>query len=215
MEIGRTVHIIDKDLCVRGMLERLLYSAGYDYDAYQSIPEFLEAASAIPSGCVLLDVAVPDSDSLELPSRLGRLRPFLPVIVITGGGDIPTAMRALKAGAVDVIENPFDGQRLLAAIENALTGSALASWAREARAAAARIAALSPRERQVLEALAAGRQSKEIARDLGLSVRTVEAHRARMMGRLGARRLAEAIRCAILAELAPGGPRLARAARRS
>src|SRR5579883_2404493 len=73
MEIGRTVHIIDKDLCVRGMLEQLLYSAGYDYDAYQSIPEFLEAASAVPSGCVLLDVAVPDSNSLELPSRLGRL----------------------------------------------------------------------------------------------------------------------------------------------
>ena len=136
----------------------------------------------------------------------------LPVIVITGHGDISTAVAAMKGGAVDFIEKPFDDKRLFASIEAALANSGRGRKDREAVVEAAeRIATLSPRERQVLYALVAGRPSKVIAHDLGISVRTVEVHRARMLERLGTRRLAEAIRLAVLADLTPEGARIARA----
>jgi two-component system, LuxR family, response regulator FixJ len=153
---------------------------------------------------VLLDLKMPEMDALELQTRLNRLGFRLSVIVMTGHGDVQTAVRAMKAGAVDFIEKPFDDERLIAAIEAALAGSGLVSRDREAAEAAERIATLSRREREVLDALVAGRQSKVIAHDLGLSVRTVEVHRARMMERLGTNRLAGAVRLAVLAGLAPG-----------
>src|SRR6202035_4774945 len=122
-----------------------------------------------------------------------------PVIVMTGHADVPTAVRAMKAGAADFIEKPFEGEDLIAAVETALASSGSRSPARETAQAAARIATLSPRERNVLDGLVAGRQSKLIAYDLGISVRTVEVHRARMMNRLGIRCPAEAVRLAVLA----------------
>ncbi|HXA35088.1 MAG TPA: response regulator, partial [Steroidobacteraceae bacterium] len=170
---------------------------------YETAPGFLDSAPTLTAGCVLLDIRMPEMDGLELQARLNRLGFRLSVIVMTGHGDVPTAVRAMKAGAVDFIEKPFDDERLIAAIEAALAGSGLVSRDREAAEAAERIA-LSRREREVLDALVAGRQSKVIAHDLGLSVRTVEVHRARMMERLGTSRFAEAVRLAVLAGLAPG-----------
>ena len=203
METQHTVHVVDDDPAVRRSLEQLLESAGFRSVIYETAPGFLDAAPTLTAGCVLLDIRMPEMDGLELQARLNRLGFRLSVIVMTGHGDVQTAVRAMKAGAVDFIEKPFDDERLIAAIEAALAGSGLVSRDREAAEAAERIA-LSRREREVLDALVAGRQSKVIAHDLGLSVRTVEVHRARMMERLGTSRFAEAVRLAVLAGLAPG-----------
>jgi two-component system response regulator FixJ len=155
---------------------------------------------------------MPEIDGLAMQGQLNHLGFRLPVIVITGHGDIPTAVQAMKAGAVDFIEKPFDDERLIAAIEAALADFGRGFADREtATEAVERIATLSPRERQVLDALVAGRPSKVIAYDLGISVRTVEVHRARMLERLGTRRLAEAIRLAVLADLAPDSAGMAKA----
>jgi two-component system, LuxR family, response regulator FixJ len=203
----RTVHVVDDDAAVRRSLERLLHSAGYTCVSYHSSAAFLDAAGELSGGCVLLDVRMPGMDGLELQDRLNQLGVTLPVIVMTGQGDIQTAVQAMKAGAVDFIEKPFDEDVLLGAIEVALARVDRPDRAREATEAAHRIAALSPRERQVLDALVAGRPNKQIAFDLGISVRTVEVHRARMMERLGTRQLAEAIRLAVMAQLVSGeGP---------
>jgi two-component system, LuxR family, response regulator FixJ len=204
MTADRTVHVVDDDAAVRRSLERLLHSASHACVSYPTPAVFLNAVSELPGGCILLDVRMPDMDGLELQHRLNQLGVKLPVIVMTGQGDIQTAVRAMKAGAVDFIEKPFDDEALLGAIEAALARSGRLDQARAATEAAHRIATLSPRERQVLDALVAGRSNKQIAFDLGLSVRTVEVHRARMMERLGARQLAEAIRLGVLAELASG-----------
>jgi two-component system response regulator FixJ len=158
----------------------------------------------LSGGCVLLDVRLPGMDGLEVQERLTKLDLFLPVIVMTGQGDVQTAVKAMKAGAVDFIEKPFAEEVLLNTIEAALAMADRPDRHREALEAAARIAALSPREREVLDALVAGRPNKVIAFDLGISVRTVEVHRARMMDRLGVGQLAEAIRLAVMANLAPG-----------
>jgi two-component system response regulator FixJ len=142
---------------------------------------------------------MPGIDGLEVQALLNRLGFRLPIVVMTGHGDVATAVQAMKAGAVDFIEKPCDDERLLGAIKQALTISGPAARDREAAAAAQRIGALSARERQVLNALTAGHRNKVVAFDLGISVRTVEVHRARMLERLGVRNLAEAIRLAVLA----------------
>jgi two-component system response regulator FixJ len=148
-----------------------------------------------------MDVRMPQMDGLEVQARLRELHVGLPVIVMTGHGDVQTAVRAMKAGAVDFIEKPFNDDVLLSAIEGALARGAGANRNREAEDAAWRIAKLSRREREVLDALVSGRPNKVIAFDLGISVRTVEVHRARMMERLGVRQLAEAVRLAVMARL--------------
>jgi two-component system, LuxR family, response regulator FixJ len=205
MTADRTVHVVDDDAAVRRSLERLLHSANHACISYPTPAAFLDAAPELPGGCVLLDVRMPGMDGLELQDRLNKLGVKLPVIVMTGQGDIQTAVQAMKAGAVDFIEKPFDENALLGAIEVALAQAAgHTDRTRAATEAARRIATLSPRERQVLDALVAGRPNKQIAFDLGLSVRTVEVHRAHMMERLGARQLAEAVRLAIMAQLASG-----------
>jgi two-component system response regulator FixJ len=203
MEAEPTVHIVDDDGAVRQSLECLLHAAGFKSMAYETALGFLDAAPGVSAGCVLLDVRMPEMGGLEIQARLNRLGCPLPVIVMTGGGEVEDAVRAMKAGAVDFIEKPFDDERLLGAIEEALTISERSARNREAAEAAKRIGTLSRRERQVLDALSAGRPNKVIAYDLGISVRTVEVHRARMLERLGIRSLAEAIRLAVLATLAP------------
>src|SRR3984893_9834426 len=204
METEHTVHVVDDDPAVRRSLEQLLESAGFRSVIYETAPGFLHARPRLTAGCVLLDIRMPEMDGLELQARLNRLGFRPSVIVMTGHGDVQTAVRAMKAGVVDFIEKPFDDERLIAAIEAALAGSGQVSRDREAAEAAERIATLSRREREVLDALVAGRQSKVIAHDLGLSVRTVEVHRARMMERLGTRRFAEAVRPAGWAGVGPG-----------
>jgi two-component system response regulator FixJ len=198
-----TIHVVDDDAAVRHSLERLLQSAGLRVVSYETPMAFLQAAPGLSGGCILLDLRMAGMDGLELQGRLVQLGVTLPVIVMTGHGDVSSAVRAMKAGAIDFLEKPYDDQVLLNAIDAALARSGRPDRDREAVKAAQRIAALSPREREVLDALVAGRPNKVIAFDLGISVRTVEVHRARMMERLGTRQLAEAIRLSVMARLAP------------
>jgi two-component system response regulator FixJ len=202
MPTERTVHVVDDDAGVRRSLDRLLQSAGFATVAYESGLAALDAAAQLTGGCLLVDARLPAVDGLETLARLHALGVRLPVVVMTGHGDVPTAVRAMKAGAVDFLEKPFDEEHLIATIEAALGRAGLGGRDREALEAAGRIAALSPRERKVLNALVAGRANKMIAYELGISVRTVEVHRARMLERLGSRRLAEAVRLAVMAGMA-------------
>ena len=198
----RIVHVIDDDAAVRRALVRLLRSEGLEAVTYETAQAVLNAAPSLSSGCILLDLQMPGMDGLELLGRLGELGIELPVIVVTGHGDVPTAVRAMKAGAVDFIEKPIDETQLFAAIDAALAEKKFAVRDRVVASATERMVLLSPRERQVLEAIAVGRPSKLIAYDLGISVRTVEVHRAHMLDRLGVRNMAEAIRIAVMATLA-------------
>jgi two-component system, LuxR family, response regulator FixJ len=202
MTAERTVHVVEDDAAVRRSLKHLLDAAGFRAVPYESPMAFLAAAPSLSSGCVLLDVRMPGMDGLTLQARLAKLDNHLPVVMMTGQGDVQSAVRAMKAGAVDFIEKPYDDEVLVNAIELALSLPRWSDRNREAAEAAQRVAALSPRERQVLDALVAGRPNKVIAYDLSISVRTVEVHRARMMERLGVRQLAEAIRLAVMARLA-------------
>jgi two-component system, LuxR family, response regulator FixJ len=199
----RTVHVVSDDPDVRSSFERLLLAGGFAPVFYGTASDVIEHASELSAGCMLLDLQLPGIDELELQARLNDLGVSLPVIVVTNDGDVPTAVRAMKAGVIDFIEKPLDDERLLVAIEAALASVGQAEREREAAEAGQRIGKLSPRERQVLDGLVAGRPNKVIARDLGISVRTVEVHRARMLERLGIRRASEAIRLAVLATLAP------------
>jgi len=198
----RIVHVVDDDAAVRRALVRLLRSEGLEAVTYETAQAVLNAAPSLSSGCILLDLQMPGMDGLELLARLGELGIELPVIVVTGHGDVPTAVRAMKAGAVDFIEKPIDETQLFAAIDAALAEKKFAVRDRVVAGATERMALLSRRERQVLEAIAVGRPSKLIAYDLGISVRTVEVHRAHMLDRLGVRNMAEAIRIAVMATLA-------------
>ena len=202
MPTERTIHVVDDDAAVRHSLEQLLESMGFATVSYTTPGNFLLAAPHLLGGCVLLDVKMPGISGLEVQARLRTIGFVPPIIVITGQGDIQTAVLAMKAGAFDFLEKPYEDEVLLAAIEAALAASP-DDHIHQAVDSAQRIARLSPREREVLDALVAGASNKVIAFDLGLSVRTVEVHRARMMERLGTRQLAEAIRLAVLATLAP------------
>lgn len=183
--------MLDDDPLVRRSLERLSLAAGYAVNSYPTGADFLAVLE--PVGCLLLDLRLPDMDGLEILQCLAAEGTVLPVIVLTGIGDVTSAVQAMKAGAVDFIEKPYDDEMLLAAI-----GAALSAAARKETAAATRLAQLSPRERQVLDGLALGWQHKVIAAELGISARTVEVHRRRMLDRLGVGTAAEAIRVWVL-----------------
>lgn len=195
------VYIVDDDAAVRRSLGRLLESAGFVTRSFEAPVEFLGAAPKLASGCVLLDVRMAVMSGLEVQVALDRMGCTLPVVVMTGQSDVPTAVRAMKAGAVDFLEKPFDDEVLLEAIRRALARAECPHEGREASEAWSRIAALSQRERQVLDAIARGQPNKIIAFRLGISIRTVEVHRARMLHRLGVRQVAEAVRLLVLAGL--------------
>lgn len=193
------VHIVDDDPGVRQSLGRLFNAAGLSARVYESGPAFLDISASVTTGCVLIDLRMPGMNGLELLMRL-RARGFaLPIVVMSGQGDIPTAVQAMKVGATDFIEKGLGNEILIQRIQQAIRGNNEAERNRGHEDAKSRIAALSPRERQVLEGIVAGGSSKVIAFNLGLSVRTVEVHRARMMERLGLRHMAEAVRLAVLA----------------
>jgi len=202
MPSERIVHVVDDDAAIRRAMARLLRSARLETVGYETAQAVLNAAPSLSSGCILLDVQMPGMDGLELLARLSEFGIELPVIVVTGHGDVPTAVKAMKAGAVDFIEKPIDEAQLLAAIDAALAEKKSAARNRAAARATGQMALLSPRERQVLEAIAIGRPNKLIAYDLGISVRTVEVHRAHMLDRLGVRYIGGAIRIAVMASLA-------------
>ncbi len=189
------IHIVDDDEAVRHSLAFLFDTAGLPAHTYDSATAFLDVAPGLGAGCVVTDIRMPGLDGLGLQRRLRELGIGLPVIVMTGHGDVPLAVQALKAGAVDFIEKPFDDEALLSIVRAALAQSRAAhAAATAAEAIGQRIARLTPRERQVLDALVAGQPNKTIAYDLGTSPRTIEVHRARVMEKMGARSLAELVR---------------------
>jgi two-component system response regulator FixJ len=187
MATEQTVYVLDDDDAVLRSLERLLSSANFKPITFDHPSVFLTAAKTFKTGCVLLDVRLPGMSGLEVQAQLLKMRSDLAIIVVTGQGDIQTAVRAMKAGAADFIEEPYDDEALLGSIEAALRRETDLGIADAVR----RVAALSTREREVLDGLLAGRANKLIAYDLGISVRTVEVHRARMMERLGLRQLSD------------------------
>jgi len=201
MAAERTVYILDDDAAILRSLERLLSSANFEPIAFDHPDQFLTAAKTFKTGCVLLDVRLPGMSGLDVQAQLLKMRNDLAVIVVTGQGDIQTAVRAMKAGAADFLEKPYSDHALLGSIEATFRKEHRSGRDRDIADAVRRIATLSPREREVLDGLVAGRPNKLIAYDLGISVRTVEVHRARMMERLGVRQLAEAIRLGVMARL--------------
>jgi len=201
MATERTVYVLDDDDAVLRSLERLLSSANFKPITFDHPSVFLTAAKTFKTGCVLLDVRLPGMSGLEVQTQLMKMRNDLAVIVVTGQGDIQTAVRAMKAGATDFLEKPYSDHALLGSIEVAFARENQHNRDHDIDDAIRRIATLSPREREVLDALLAGRPNKLIAYDLGISVRTVEVHRARMMERLGMRQLAEVIRLGVMARL--------------
>jgi two-component system response regulator FixJ len=202
MTVAPHVYVVDDDPAIRRSLERLLDAVGFRVTSYAAPTAFLGVAGDLAMGCVLLDLRMPEMDGFEVQARLLLINPSLPVIVITAQGDVRTAVRAMKAGAVDFIEKPYSDDALIAAIESALQTGAATGRAADIAAAAVMISMLSPREREVLEALVAGQPNKVIAFNLDISVRTVEVHRSRMMDRLGVRQLGQAVRLSVLASLA-------------
>jgi two-component system response regulator FixJ len=201
MSVERTVYVLDDDQAVLRSLERLLGSANFETVTFDRPELFLTAARTFKTGCVLLDVRLPGMSGLDVQARLKTMRNDLSVIIVTAQGDIQTAVRAMKAGASDFLEKPYSDYALLGSIETALEKEQVSARNREIVDAVRRIESLSRRERDLLNGLMAGRPNKLIAYQLGISVRTVEVHRARMMERLGVRQLAEAIRLGVVAKL--------------
>ena len=197
----RLVHVADDDDAIRRSVSFALKTSGFQVRTYESGSELLKSAPDIPSGCILLDIRMPGMDGLEVQEALKAKGVTLPVIIMTGHGDVSLAVRAMKAGAVDFIEKPFQKAVLLGAIEHAMTRLNHAAGNREqAREAAIKLQLLTPRERDVLDGLAKGLPNKSIAYDLGISPRTVEIHRANLMTKLGVNSLSEALRIAFAAE---------------
>jgi two-component system response regulator FixJ len=191
------IYVVDDDEAIRRSLSFLLKTSGFAVTLFDGGLPFLKDAADLPQGCVLLDVRMPDMDGLEVQRELRARGVMLPVVIMTGHGDVDMAVAAMKAGASDFIEKPFDKQSLLACIEAARKQSIAARGASaRAQEAQARLNVLTDRERDVLDGLVEGLPNKSIAYDLGISPRTVEIHRANLMQKLEVKSLAEALRIA-------------------
>ncbi|HET7605172.1 MAG TPA: response regulator FixJ [Sphingomicrobium sp.] len=200
-EEHRLVHLVDDDDAIRRSVGFMLKTSGFHVRAYESGTELLKAAGGLEPGTILLDIRMPGMDGLEVQSALRERGIALPVIIMTGHGDVSLAVHAMKAGAVDFIEKPFEKAVLIGAIEQAIDRLEHAAVSRDrADEAVVRLEALTPREREVLDGLARGLPNKTIAYDLGISPRTVEIHRANLMTKLDVRSLSEALRIAFAAE---------------
>jgi two-component system response regulator FixJ len=198
--LDQPIYIVDDDAAVRDSLRMLLESAGYTVRGYNAARSFLSDAE-MDRGCLVVDIRMPGMSGLELQEELTRRNITLPVIVITGHGDVPLAVRAMTAGAVDFIEKPFDDQRMLDSVARALLiGTQERGRAGEAQAARDMLSLLTPRERDVLDQLVKGNPNKIVAHELGISPRTVEIHRANVMDKLQARNLSDIVRTALAAE---------------
>lgn len=189
-----TVFLIDDDAAVRDALELTLTMAGLDVEAYASAEAFLQQWVPGRAGCLVLDVEMPGMSGLQLQQALAARDIRLPILFLSGHGDIPMAVRALKAGAVDFLPKPCRGSKLLERVREALALDAVERRESARRASVLqRFERLTPREREVMEAVVSGQSSKEVARDLGLSYRTVEIHRARVMDKMTAGSLPELV----------------------
>jgi len=202
MSPKRTVHLVDDEEAIRRSAGFMLKTSGYAVESYPSGVAFLKVVRSVEPGCILLDVRMPEMDGLEVQAALNERGVTMPVIVLTGHGDVSIAVRAMKAGASDFIEKPFEKASLLKAIEDAFARlDEAAAHSSRAADAAVRIAALTGREQDVLHGLAQGHPNKTIAYDLGISPRTVEVHRANLMSKLGVQSLSDALRIAFAAGL--------------
>ena len=194
------VYVIDDDEAMRDSLDFLLGASGFCVHVFESAAAFLAALPVARSGCVVTDIRMPGMDGLELLQRLKNEKVALPVVIMTGHGDVPLAVDAMKLGAADFVEKPFDDERLIGAIRAALSRASDAmNGETVSQDAAVRIASLSGRERQVMEGLVAGLSNKIIARDHGISPRTVEVYRANVMTKMQAANLAQLVQLAIRA----------------
>ena len=200
----QTIFVVDDDEAVRDSLGALLESAGFEVETFSSGADFLDRLDPKRGGCIVLDVRMPGLSGLEIQEKLTEKRITLPVIIITGHGDVPIAVQAIKAGAMDFIEKPFGDDIILESV-----GRALEQGRRNKRDASsaveieARMARLTPREREVLGQLVIGNPNKIIAYELGISPRTVEIHRARVIEKMEARSLSHLVRLAITAGVVP------------
>jgi two-component system, LuxR family, response regulator FixJ len=195
----QTIFIVDDDAAVRESLRMMLEVAGYKVRDFASAQSFLSDAD-LQGGCLIVDIRMPGMGGLELQEELVRRKANIPVIVITGHGDVPLAVRAMRAGAADFVEKPFDEQRMLQSIADALeVGRRAQSRAAEAKAARDLLDLLTPREREILDQLVKGHANKVVAHQLGISPRTVEIHRASIMEKLHARNLSNVVRTALAA----------------
>lgn len=199
--VASTVFVVDDDQAMRNSLKWLIESVGMRVELFGSADDFLSSYYPGRSGCVLLDVRMPGMSGLDLQEYLSEHDIGIPVIIITGHGDVPMAVRAMKAGAVDFIEKPFNDEALLDAIRIALVQDQRQRDRHAERAeVTARFAQLTPREAEVMAMVTDGRSNKEIANALGVSAKTVEAHRARVMEKMMAGSLAELVRMAVFAQ---------------
>ena len=195
------VHLVDDDGAIRRSAGFMLKTSGYQVRSYESGVELLKSPGELDQGCILLDIRMPGMDGLEVQQALRDKGVTLPVIIMTGHGDVTLAVKAMKAGAIDFIEKPFEKATLLGAIEQGVKRLREVETGRDlANEAKVRLGALTPRERDVLGGLAQGLPNKTIAYDLGISPRTVEIHRANLMTKLQVRSLSEALRIAFAAE---------------
>jgi two-component system response regulator FixJ len=194
------VVVVDDDPAVRDSMRALLESAGYVVKDYASAKAFLK--EPLPAGgCLVTDIRMPDMDGLELQEEITRRGMDIPVVIMTGHGDVPLAVRAMKAGALDFVEKPFDDEGMLASVQRALLiGHQERARQAEAKAAQELVALLTPRELNVLVKLVAGRSNKVAAYELGISPRTIEIHRANIMDKMHARSLSEVVRIALAAD---------------
>lgn len=190
-----TVFVVDDDQAIRHAMELLLRSVGLRHRIFHSGDEFLAHYSPGDAGCLVLDIRMPGMGGLELQRKLSELGSTLPIIFITGHGDVPMAVKAMQEGALDFIQKPFRDQELLDRVHDALkSDSERRSELEEQAAIAKRLEKLTKREREVMELVVTGKPNKVIAYDLGVSQRTVEIHRARVMEKMEARSLAELVR---------------------
>lgn len=197
----RLVHLVDDDAAIRRSVGFMLKTSGHRVESYESGVDLLKNSSRLDRGCILLDIRMPGMDGLEVQQALQDKGVGLPVIIMTGHGDVSLAVRAMKAGAVDFIEKPFGKETLLASLEEGYHRlSRKGATEDRARDASVRLQALTSRERDVLDGLAQGLPNKTIAYDLRISPRTVEIHRANLMTKLDARSLSEALRIAFAAK---------------
>lgn len=195
-----TVHIVDDDEAVRDSLQALLEAKKLVAKTYPTAEAFLAAHSAAPAGCAIVDVRMPGMDGITLLNRLRERGAALPVIVVTGHGDIPLAVQAMRAGAADFVEKPYSNEAILDAIQRALATAPTEAAGDAPAEIAARIAALTPRERDVMDQLVIGNPNKIIAFELKISPRTVEIHRANLMKKMQADSLSHLVRMALAAK---------------
>jgi two-component system response regulator FixJ len=198
-----SIHIVDDDEAVRESLQALLEAKGFTVSVHSSAEAFLVAYRPGPPACAVVDVRMPGMDGVALTERLAADGARLPVVIVTGHGDVPLAVRAMKAGATDFVEKPYSNDAILSAVAKALEMARSSSLGTDGAEAAERIAALTPRELEVLEKLVVGRPNKVIAFELKISPRTVEIHRANLMKKMEADSLSHLVRMAIAAGARP------------